>query len=69
MPIKRVIGLYLGILLPILALFIFTAIFSVYAPTAVPQLSAAIPVFMDLIKVIVGGAIGAFSVVIGNKAQ
>ncbi|WFU70024.1 hypothetical protein [Bradyrhizobium sp. CB2312] len=69
MPIKRVIGLYLGILLPILALYVFTVIFSVYAPTATPQLSAAIPVFMDLIKIIVGGAIGAFSVIIGHRVQ
>lgn len=69
MPIQRLIGLYLGILLPIVALYIFTVVFSVYSPTATPELSAAIPIFMDLIKIIVGGAIGAFSVVIGNKAQ
>jgi hypothetical protein len=65
--IKNVILLYLGILLPIVALYVFTVVTPLFSNAPMPDLHAAVPVFMDLIKVIVGAAIGAFSVLLGAK--
>ena len=60
-------GLYLGILLPIALLYVFTVIAPFFNPAPMPDLHAAVPVFMDLIKVIVGAAIGAFGVLVGMR--
>jgi hypothetical protein len=65
--IKKVILLYLGILLPIVVLYVFTVLTSTFSPAPTPDLHAAIPLFMDLIKIIVGAAIGAFSVSLGRR--
>jgi hypothetical protein len=65
--VKTVIMLYLRILLPIILLYIFTVLVSVFSRSATPDLHAAVPLFMDLIKVIVGAAIGVFSVLLGRK--
>lgn len=67
MQIKNVVLLYLGILLPIVILYIFTVTASSIISAPTPDLHAAVPVFMDLIKVIVGAAIGAFSVLLGRR--
>jgi hypothetical protein len=65
--IKSVMMLYLGILLPIVLLYVFTILVSAFSTAATPDLHAAVPLFMDLIKVIVGAAIGAFSVLLGGR--
>lgn len=67
MTTKTVLLLYLGILLPIVGLYIFTVVYSNSLQSPSPDLHAAVPVFMDLIKVIVGGAIGAFSASLGKQ--
>jgi hypothetical protein len=67
MQIRSVIFLYLGILLPIALLYVFTVIAPFFTSAPTPDLHAAVPVFMDLIKVIVGAAIGAFGVLLGTK--
>jgi hypothetical protein len=68
MGVKKLVLLYLGILLPIVALYVFTILLSVYSSVPTPDLHATVPLFMDLIKIIVGAAIGAFSVLIGRKS-
>jgi len=67
MDIKHVIFLYLGILLPIIFLYLFTALAPAFISAPVPDLHNATPVFAELIKVIVSAAIGAFSVFLGKK--
>lgn len=67
MDIKSVIFLYFGIIMPIVFLYMFTVTVPLFTSAPTPDLHAAVPVLMDLIKVIVGGAIGAFSVLLGKK--
>jgi hypothetical protein len=60
------VAVYFGILFPIVALYVGTIWVSAVSAAPMPELHAAVPVLLDLIKVIVGGAIGAFSVRIGG---
>lgn len=63
---KRLVFTYLVILGPILFAYMFTVFVVAFSHAPLPDLHAAVPVFVDLMKVIVGAAIGAFSVAIGQ---
>lgn len=68
MPVKKIATLYLIMLAPIAALYIFTLMYVSMSRFATPTLDNVPGVFLDLIKIIVGGAIGAFSATI-SKAE
>ncbi|RUM13482.1 hypothetical protein EFD56_27910 [Rhizobium phaseoli] len=68
MPVKQIATLYLIILAPIVALYIFTLLYVSMSSFPTPTVDNAPGFFLDLIKIIVGGAIGAFSATI-NKGE
>ena len=69
MNVKRLAVSYLVIIAPILFAYLFTICVTVFSSSPLPDLHAAVPVFVDLMKIIVGAAIGAFSVSIGQTKQ
>jgi hypothetical protein len=68
MTAKMLVSLYLVVLVTVAGLYVFTASFSVLAHVPTPGLESAIPVFVDLLKVIVGAAIGSFSTALGKTS-
>jgi hypothetical protein len=58
---KMLVGVYLIVLAIVAGLYVFSAGVSAWSKMATPGLENAIPVFVDLIKVVVGAAIGAAS--------
>lgn len=66
MPVKKIATLYLIILAPIVSLYIFTLIFVSTSNFPTPTLDNAPSFFLDLIKIVVGAAIGAFSATISK---
>lgn len=69
MNVKKLAVGYLVIIAPILFAYLFTVGVTVASSSPLPDLHAAVPVFVDLMKVIVGAAIGAFSVSIGQTKR
>ena len=66
MSTKSVVAFYGLTLVIIAALYVFTALFAAMSKTATPALEAAIPVFVDLLKVITGAAVGSLSTAFGK---
>jgi len=61
MSAKNVVLLYVVLLGIVAALYIFSVSISTFAHAATPDLDKTISIFSDLIKVIVGAAIGSIS--------
>jgi hypothetical protein len=61
MNARSMATLYIVLLLIISALYLFSASISAFAHAATPDIDKTIPIFSDLIKVIVGAAIGSIS--------
>lgn len=66
MSVKKIATLYLVLLAPIAALYIFTLMYVSMSRFPTPGLDNVPGFFLDLIKIIVGGAIGAFSATISK---
>lgn len=66
MTARNVVFVYFAIMFPIILLYVFTVVFPAYSTSPMPDLHAAVPVLLDLIKIVVGGAIGAFSASLGK---
>lgn len=62
---RMILIVYVIVLVTVSALYVFTATFAATARAPTPGLENAIPVFVDLLKVIVGAVIGAVSTAIG----
>ena len=61
MSAKSFVVLYVILLVTVSALYVFSVSISTFVHAATPDLDKTIPVFSDLIKVIVGAAIGSIS--------
>jgi hypothetical protein len=66
MTANRIVFVYVIVLLVVSALYVFSTILATYSRAATPSLENAIPIFVDLLKVIVGAAIGSASTAIGK---
>jgi len=66
MAARVIIAYYLALLIVVGGLYIYTVQLSLNPAIPTRYLQDAIPVFMDLIKVIVGGAIGSFAALLGR---
>ena len=67
MEAKTVVYIYLFVLVIVALLYAFTASISTFAQAPTAALEAAIPVFVDLLKVIAGAVIGSLSTALGKK--
>jgi hypothetical protein len=61
MTARSMVTLYIVLLVIISALYVFSASIQTFAHAATPDIDKTIPIFSDLIKVIVGAAIGSIS--------
>jgi hypothetical protein len=68
MTAKMLVLIYLVALLTVAALYVFTASVSVLAKVPTPGLESAIPIFVDLLKVIVGAVIGSVSTALSRTS-
>ncbi|HXW71990.1 MAG TPA: hypothetical protein VEK34_11190 [Methylocella sp.] len=66
MTANRIVLVYVIVLLVVSGLYVFTTTLATYSHVATPSLENAIPIFVDLLKVIVGAAIGSVSTAIGK---
>jgi hypothetical protein len=67
MTTNKIVLVYVVVLLVVSALYVFTTTLATYSRVATPSLENAIPIFVDLLKVIVGAAIGSASTAIGRS--
>ncbi|WP_457798908.1 hypothetical protein [Methylocystis sp. S23] len=67
METKTVVYIYLMVLVIIAVLYALTAGISTFAQAPTAALEAAIPVFVDLLKVVTGAVIGSLSTALGKK--
>jgi hypothetical protein len=67
MTANKIVLVYGVVLLVVSALYVFTTTLATYSHVATPSLENAIPIFVDLLKVIVGAAIGSASTAIGKS--
>jgi hypothetical protein len=61
MNVRSMVTLYMILLIIISALYVFSASISTFSHAATPDIDRTISIFSDLIKVIVGAAIGSIS--------
>ena len=61
MNARSLVTLYVVLLVIVSALYVFSASISTFSHAATPDIDKTISIFSDLIKVIVGAAIGSIS--------
>jgi hypothetical protein len=61
MNARNAVTLYVILLVIVSVLYMFSVSISTFAKAATPDVNNTIPIFSDLIKVVVGAAIGSIS--------